>query len=418
MQCFEPGQIIVLPREGGVDDLMRIFAEREARTPFRVLYAIEDILRHYDVKPDDLFKQFGALPFVAQVPEGEELEHAEMLREMNSVQVAIPNFHVTPHRGDHHINTGAVEDTIGELRCGSASPSCGNGVKIAIIDTGIDPSLLRNPSTLYPQQYATDSPDPSRGSAPTDAAGHGTTVAYIVNAIAPAATIVSIKMMDHIGNIGGLVAAICLAEAQFKPDIYNLSLAVSCDSDICGSCGNTLNSAINADQLRYLFSLIDKREDNSGDKPLLVAAAGNNRSQVLMPASFPNVLAVGSYDTKLSDFPSYSRYKQVEPDRFILAPGGQQNRSTSMGYVPPDSYAREDKFFFGTSFSAAFVTGIAARYLCATKASPCSGMSGVRIPADMQTRQFLMDSLAANSERTLRGYSPDRFGMGLAQYRL
>ncbi len=415
MQCFEGGQVIVLPREGGADDFIRAIREGEGR--FRILYAIEDILSYYELRSDNLLKQFGAVPFVAQVPEGEELESAEAFRANNLVKAAIPNFHVTPLSIKPHINKKFIEDIITELRCSAPAISCGNAVKIAVIDTGVNPSVLSNPGTLYPRQYATDCRDPSRSTAPIDPLGHGTTVAYIVNAIAPGATILSIKMMEKIGNIGGLIAALYLAEAEFQPDIYNLSLALTCDSEICGSCGNPIQSAINADQLRFLFSLVDKRENLTGDKPLLIAAAGNGGSQVRMPACFENILAVGSFDTKSSKLPDYSRYSRVHRDRFILAPGGEDNLSNSMSYIRPSSYDRQDKFFFGTSFSAAFVTGIAARFLCATKDSPCRGMSsGASIPNDLSTRQYLMDRFESHANRGFKGYAAHRHGIGLVQY--
>ena len=411
MQCFESGEVLVLPREGGVANL-------EGRTLFRVLYSIEDILHHYDVKTEDVIRQFGAIPFVAQVPPGDELKSAEFYRHLPEISVAIPNFHITPQAGKANqqikIYRQRINQTIKALNAEAPGGNCGYNVKVAIIDTGVDPSLLPYSNSLHHRQFATDKPD-AIGTTPYDNVGHGTTVAYIVNQIAPAASILSVKMMDRGGNVGGLIAAIFLAEAEFKPDIYNLSLAVSCDLDTCGSCGNPLGpaGAINANQLGLLFGLIDKREIYFNDKPLLVAAAGNGSRSIMMPASFPNALAVGSYDLDVSALAPYSRYNSVFQDRFILAPGGLDEQKKAFGRATGNNFKRVGELFYGTSFSTAFVTGIAARYLCTTKGGPC-----VRgpLPPKTTTREYLMQRLAGDANITIQNYSPQSHGMGVVRY--
>jgi subtilisin family serine protease len=411
MQCFESGQVLVLPTEG-------TFVSREGRTQLRVLYSIEDILRHYDLKIDDVLEQFGAIPFVAQVPEGQELEHAEIYRHLPGVKAAIPNFHVSTqgkaNKLEIEINQQRIDQAIAALNAEPRGDSCGREVKIAIIDTGIEPSLLANSGRVEPRQFATDSPDPA-GTAPYDNVGHGTTVAYVVNQIAPAASILSVKMMDHVGNVGGLIAAIFVAEAEFKPDIYNLSLAIDCDLDNCGSCGNPIGPAapVNANQLSLLFGLLDKREIHLHDKPLLVAAAGNGSKSILMPANFPNALAVGSYDPDTSTIPSYSRYNKINQDRFILAPGGLKDRLKAFGYAEGNTFFREGQLFFGTSFSAAFVTGVAARYLCAVKGGPC-GLGS--LSPDITTREYVMQCLSRSADRLFSGYTRQSHGLGVVRY--
>jgi len=410
MQCFESGQVLVLPTEGTL-------INREGPSRFRVLYSIEDILRHYDLKTDEVLRQFGAIPFVAQVPEGEELEHAEIYRHLPGVKAAIPNFHVSPQakatKLEIDIYRPRIDAAIESLNAQSRADFCGRNVKIAVIDTGIEPSLLSNSSRIHPRQFATDSPD-SAGTSPYDPTGHGTTVAYIINQIAPAASILSVKMMEQTGNVGGLIAAMFVAEAEFKPDIYNLSLAISCDLDSCGSCGNPLgpSAAINASQLSLLFELMDRRAIYLNDKPLLVAAAGNGSRNIRMPASFSNVLAVGSYDLTTLSFPPYCRYKSVSQDRFILAPGGLNDQANAFGHIEGNVFSREGTFFFGTSFSAAFVTGIAARYLCAPKGGPCGGL----LASFTTSRDYIMQCFSRDSERAVPGYTPKSHGIGVVRY--
>ena len=412
MQCFEPGEVFVLPTEGA-----RI--SREGPDGFRVLYSIADILRHYELRSEDVLKQFGAIPFIAQVPEGEELEYADMYRHHAGVAVAIPNFHVSPQAKSKTVEIEIfpkrIDDVIAYLNAEPRSDSCGGNVKIAIVDTGIEPSLLPNQGSLHPRQFATDSPDPT--TMPYDNVGHGTTVAYIINRIAPAATILSVKMMNEAGNVGGLIAAIFVAEAEFKPDIYNLSLGISCDLDNCGSCGNPLGpaAAVNAHQLGLLFDLLDKRDIYVQDKPLLVAAAGNSSKSIRMPASFSNVLAVGSYDPYTASIPAYAQYSKVDDTRFIVAPGGLNQPTKSFGRSKGNNFSPQGKYFYGTSFSAAFVTGIAARYLCATKGGPCGGLS---VWPHSTTREYLMQYLYRCAERRFTDYSPQSHGLGVVRYGL
>lgn len=376
-------------------------------------------MRYYHIETDSLKKQFGAFPFIARVPEGQEREYAHKFRADQDIKVAIPNFHINPLQSPPTINLEVITEATNRLECGVGSLECGKDVKVVVIDTGVDPELLPHPYKLYSKQYATDRPAVSGSSLdPYDPIGHGTTVAYIINSIAPGATIHSIKMMENMGNLGGLISAIYLAEAEFRPDIYNLSLALSCDMDICGSCGNPqgVEAAVTSAQLQLLFGLIDRREKAFGSLPLLVAAAGNNSRNVRMPASFPNVLAVGSYESSLG---GNAIYANLEPDHFILAPGGFPNKAQCISYKTNSTWKREDTFF-GTSFSAAFVTAIAARFLCVTKESPCGGLlsqsSGTS--GNLPGRNFVMDCLRQGATHNLPDFAPEKHGLGMACYDL
>ena len=422
MQCFEAGQVFILPVTNDLEALRYKLRDFEASSPFDIIYSIEDILRYYHVDAGNLTKYLGAYPFVVRVPEGQELEYAIRYRQYSDdIRVAIPNFNVRPLAADLTINEDMISQAIELAHVASASrEDCGKDVRVTVIDTGVDPDLLPYPQQLQPVQYATDVPNLNTpGQLPSDPIGHGSLVAHIINRIAPAATIQSIKMMEQGGNIGGLVAALYLAEAEFKPDIYNLSLAVTCDLGICGSCGSPQQpeALVNEAQLQLLFKLLDGRTIVSGQTPLIVASAGNNARQILMPARFPNVLAVGSYDMSANTTARYSHYDSVAKERFILAPGGLDDIQNCVGRTPNKWNRARLENMFGTSFSAAFVTGVAARYLCATKNSPCSrrgpGGNGV-----VSTRNFLMECL----KRSATPIAPpgaagsERDGLGLVSY--
>jgi subtilisin family serine protease len=290
------------------------------------------------------------------------------------------------------------------LNCVAADLKCGNGAKVAIIDTGVDPGQLSDPNCLHAQQYSTDRPATTQ---PHDPVGHGTLVARIINRIAPAARLLSIKALERNGNLGGLIAGLYIAELRFRPDIFNLSLALTCDVDVCGSCGNPQGSeaAVTAAQLELLFGLIDQRRK----QPLLVAAAGNGTRSVRMPARFPNVLAVGAVAG--SQVATYSHYTDIAPDRFILAPGGCAQQPMGQGASAGHS---RSSLMFGTSFAAAFISGIAARYLCSTKpGSPCA--SG---RVHVSPKHFLLECLRRSASQKIASYKPAMHGLGVGRYDL
>jgi hypothetical protein len=82
VQCLEPGEVLVLPREDSPENLIeRISGTTEDEVD--ILYSTEDILRHYELTEglERLQSESRALPFVATVPEGQELEYAARFRE-------------------------------------------------------------------------------------------------------------------------------------------------------------------------------------------------------------------------------------------------------------------------------------------------------------------------------------------------
>lgn len=234
----------------------------------------------------------------------------------------------------------------------------------------------------------------------------------IINSIAPAAKLLSVRAVEPSGNLGGLVAALYIAQATFRPNIINMSLSLTCDPSVCGSCGNALgrSGATTFAQLQLLFSLIDVQ---LGGTPLLVGAAGNGCRNVRMPASFPGMLAVGSCTLPPldSDVSSFSRYDSIDPERFILAPGGEKGPNQGFGHRDG---LRRGKDFFGTSFSAAFVSGVAARYACAGLGGQCVGRSK---PPNGADRRFLLGCLRDSAHTELAGYTPAKHGLGIARYR-
>ena len=294
--------------------------------------------------------------------------------ERTDVLFAAPNFYIRAAGPvPVQINDDFVEKAATLLGCLPRDEGCGAGVRIALIDSGVDPKVLSYRNSLMPEQYDTDAPrDLTAGLSPYDECGHGSIVAYIVNYVAPAAEILSLKIMktEGDGTFAGLIAAIFLAEAKFKPDIYNLSISVTCDLTQCRACGGIVGAAATTKQLQHFFGLIDRRVWGyvGYATPLIIAAAGNDSGEILLPASLPDVLAVGCSELLQRDQAVYQVYKNVSPGRFIMAPGGLKDKEKRVASKPGWD---GPKPVYGTSFAAPFVTGVAARYLCATKDLPC-----------------------------------------------
>ncbi len=176
---------------------------------------------------------------------------------------------------------------------------------------------------------------------PQDEYGHGCGVAGIISAnvdddtgiagIAPNAMILPLRVLDAngIGTYSNVAAAIVRA-ADEGAQVINLSIGGSNPSSL-------LENAIN-----YAIS----------KQVTVVAAAGNTGGNVLYPAAYAPVVAVGSVDANLqrSSFSSYL------PQLDTLAPG-----SNILTTALNQSY----KTVSGTSFAAAEVSGIVALDLAA-----------------------------------------------------
>jgi thermitase len=152
----------------------------------------------------------------------------------------------------------------------SLAKNLGAGVKIAIIDTGVDvkhPALSQGlaPSNEWKDFVDNDATPQEIGTLGVGAYGHGTNVASIVRQIAPRATILPIRVLDTNGDgtILNVVAGIQWAVAK-GAKVINLSLGSNTKS-------STLEAAL-------------KAATNAG--VFIVSSAGNENSKnVTFPAA-------------------------------------------------------------------------------------------------------------------------------------
>ncbi|WP_427886039.1 type VII secretion-associated serine protease mycosin [Kribbella sp. GL6] len=220
----------------------------------------------------------------------------------------------------------------------------GRGVTVAVIDSGVDADHPQLRGAVLPGR---DLLTPGDLRANFDCVSHGTAVASIIAArpvrgigfrgVAPGARILPIRVSERDASeqTGESVDATVFAGAiRYAADagaaVINISLSMYSDLKPV------------RDAVRYA------QQHNA----LIVAAAGNAHAEqgpdpVTYPAAYPGVVGVGAITidgTRLSN-------SQVGPYVDISAPGGGVLAATRV---------RGHRYYDGTSFATAFVSGTAA----------------------------------------------------------
>jgi subtilisin family serine protease len=205
--------------------------------------------------------------------------------------------------------------------------STGLGVKVAVIDGGVDASQpMLAGSVLAGFDFVdndTDAHDESGG----PASGHGTFVAGVVNLVAPDAWIVPYRVIDTLGRGNGYQMARAVIDAVSQGcKVINISMVMQGKHP-------TLDVAIEYAKNQHV---------------LVVAAAGNDSADAQrFPASDSYTLGVAALDSAdlKADFSNFGSFIDV------CAPG-----TSIKGPFLDTVFARWD----GTSFAAPFVAGTGA----------------------------------------------------------
>ncbi|MFM9609398.1 type VII secretion-associated serine protease mycosin [Streptomyces niveiscabiei] len=233
------------------------------------------------------------------------------------------------------------------------SQSKGKGVKVAVIDTGVDtknPQLkgavdAKDGQTFKPAVKGDDGKplDWGAGNGTTDTVGHGTKVAGIIAArpvdgtgfvgLAPEATIIPLKQND--------------AEGHGTPDTLARAIdyAVAKGADVINISQDTTGAKRPSDNLRRA---VDAALDAG---VVVVASAGNDGTggnvKKTYPASYDGVLAVAASDRNNER----AAFSQSGDFVGVAAPGVDM-----ISTVPAGGHCSDN----GTSFSAPYVAGVAA----------------------------------------------------------
>ncbi|MGW2282816.1 type VII secretion-associated serine protease mycosin [Streptomyces sp. NPDC001770] len=235
------------------------------------------------------------------------------------------------------------------------SRSTGKGVRVAVIDTGVDvknPQLKKAVDTsaginLMDKGIKDENGEPvprGKENGTTDTVGHGTRVAGIIAAreaedtgfvgLAPDATIIPIQQNDAEGHgtAKTLAAAIDYAVDTAHADVINISQ-------------DTANAVEPEAALRQAV------DHALAAEVVVVASAGNDgldaTDKKTYPASYPGVLAVASSDRNNER----AGFSQTGDWVGVAAPGVDM-----VSTVPDGGHCADN----GTSFSAPYVAGVAA----------------------------------------------------------
>ena len=285
---------------------------------------------------------------VVEIPKGSKIE--DFLKDLEDepcVEDAQPDEDVQFPEGDGTTIPAFVDEDLSGIRAQVAVDRIGArtaqargyhgfGAVVAVIDTGIDPTHPALAGRLVPMGYdfVDDDDDPTdvgnglddNGNGRVDeGVGHGTFVASLVLAVAPACRIMPIRALDGDarGTSAGVARAIVWA-AQNGATVINFS----------GGLGRDLRLMRQAIQYAAARNVP------------VVTAAGNGGEELQFPASLRETVAVTSVDLDdvKSDFASYG-------DRVDLCAPGED----LLGAHPlsPSGVAR----WSGTSFSTALVSG-------------------------------------------------------------
>ncbi|MHC5904708.1 type VII secretion-associated serine protease mycosin [Streptomyces sp. S6] len=231
--------------------------------------------------------------------------------------------------------------------------SKGEGVKVAVIDTGVD---VKNPQltgavdvkagkTFKPDVKGDDGKplDWGNNTGTTDTVGHGTKVAGIIAArptdgtgfvgLAPEATIIPLKQND--------------AEGHGTPDTLAeaITYAVGQGAGVINISQDTTGARKPSDNLERAVN------DALGKRVVIVASAGNDGTggnvKKTYPASYDGVLAVAASDRNNER----AAFSQSGDFVGVAAPGVDM-----ISTVPAGGHCSDN----GTSFSAPYVAGVAA----------------------------------------------------------
>lgn len=289
---------------------------------------------------------YGDRTALVDVPAGEDVDvFASRLERLPGVRYAEPDYPVsivwTPN--DPYFNAVAPALTQwGPRRIDAESAwntALGTGVKIAIIDTGVD---LDHPDLAAKLDTANDYDFVNGDTVAQDDNGHGSHCAGIAAAVtnngtgvagmAPDATILPVKTLDSAGNGSSAVLAAGIRYAVDRgADVVSMSLGG-------GSPSQAMQEAV---AYAHAHGVV------------VVAATGNTNSAVFYPAAYPEVIAVGATDV----LDARASYSNKGPEIDVVAPGGTSANGIISAVI--DGYGVKH----GTSMATPHVAGVAALML-------------------------------------------------------
>lgn len=431
---FVPGEVIVkLKSQQGVsaasaDSQRRVREKFSKRHALQKLRGIARNAELYALEETAAPLQRASVQGVEEWPERQRrkwqtLQAIDALKQDPDVLYAEPNFirKTAAVPNDPHFNR---QWSLPMLDLPAAwDLTQGQGVTVAVLDTGVDTShldLIDNLNLADGYDFVSNAEsagdDDGRDSNPLDldSNNHGTHVAGIIAAVgdnargitgvAHAATIMPLRVLGADGNgtdadvaaaiyyAAGLANAAGVVPSR-RADIINLSLG---STDVSTTMANAIDAAIDAGII-------------------VVAAAGNNgNDELFYPAAQERVIAVSSVtDHKtLSSFSNYGAFIDV------AAPGGGDYLNDGFqGGILSTIYATEYDEREGTSMAAPHVSGVIALMLAQDETLTLnrlrSGLDSGGLTEDIGTAESFGAGLinAAKALRWLGEEIPDQLNI-------
>lgn len=254
------------------------------------------------------------------------------------------------------------------------SVTTGNGVKVAVVDTGID---LDHQDLMANIKGQVNTINPLRSA--NDDNGHGTHVAGIIAAlnnsigvvgVGPEIYLYAVKVLDKNGSgwLSDIIEGLdwCINNNM---QVVNMSLGSS-------SGNQTFHDAIIK---VYQAGIVQ------------VAAAGNNGGSVIFPAAYPEVIAVSAIDS--SD--TIASWSSRGPEVDLAAPGVNIKSTYKDGYY---------RTLSGTSMASPHVAGTAALVLTTPVGVYDADGDGIWDPAEVQNKlEAMAEDLGAAGKDNLYG---------------
>jgi subtilisin family serine protease len=344
-------------------------------------------LKNTEINPDNYYKVINAI-VVKNIP----VNQVELLRNIPEVKSITPNYIAKISLNVSAPLIGA-DRVWNEVRDSSNLPVTGKGVKVGVIDTGVDYTHPDFGSCTSDQFLANQCAKVIGGydfvnsdSDPIDDGGHGTHVSSTIassgnlKGVAPDALIYAYKACDNVGSCpyNSILSAL---EASLDPNndgvlddhlnIVNLSLGG------IGSPDSILSLAV--DNVADSDVLPVVAAGNNGPRNKTVTSPGNARNALTVGASFKQQYS-GTYweqaDPRVDQITSFSSRGPVvwnnltsfliKPD--VVAPGALICAARWDSWVPGSSLyttCQDDKHvqLAGTSMATPHISGVAALVL-------------------------------------------------------
>lgn len=269
----------------------------------------------------------------------------------------------------------------------------GSGVRVAVLDTGVDlnhPLLAtklarRGDGHVLGRDFVDDDEDPSEAGGRADLGwGHGTHVAGLVALAAPGARLMPVRVLDRAGRGNAWVLAEALAWAV-DPDgnpatddgahIINLSLGSTQPTELLSSVVELANCEFDDDEEDEDDEFDDEGFDDDrercaqGHGAVVLAAAGNDGSA--QTRIFPAAEGVEGARAVAATTPSNTLAAFSNSGRWIsLAAPGEAIVSS----VPGGGWGT----WSGTSMAAPLAAGVAALVMTTPAPNPRPGTIGLR----------------------------------------